>query len=90
MAPRIAALRVARHGLDRRLRAAQAELLHFDVLPETFTDALGWTRTKRGRAVRALHARGLIIPGVGQLQTTHWTDGRNVRVYRIKGEFFEE
>jgi hypothetical protein len=70
--------------------AAQAELLHVDVLPETFTDALGWTRTKRGRAVRALHARGLIIPGVGQLQTTHWTDGRNVRVYRIKGEFFEE
>jgi Domain of unknown function (DUF927) len=70
--------------------AAQAGLLHVDVLPETFIDALGWTSTKRSRAVCALNARRLIIPGVGQLQTTHWTDGRNVRVYRIKGEFFEE
>jgi hypothetical protein len=68
----------------------QPKLLHVDVLPEAFTGAaaLGWEPTKRDRAVRALRLSGLLVPGVRQLQTTHWTDGQNVRVYRIKGTFF--
>ena len=67
-------------------------LTHVDVLPATFADhlALGWPKKKTGRLIRALNAEGLLIPGTGQLQTTHWDGEGNRRVYRILGPFFEE
>jgi putative DNA primase/helicase len=70
--------------------ANQPKLLFVDVLPSAFTDprALGWTVTERDRVVRGLRNRGLLIPGAGQLQTTHWNGVRNVRVYRIKAKAF--
>jgi putative DNA primase/helicase len=74
-----------------RSSANQPKLLFVDVLPSAFTDprALGWTPTERDRVVRALRDKGLLIPGAGQIQTTHWNGVRNVRVYRIMASAFD-